>query len=94
MRIKRRYLVLVEGSSAAMNGFIEFFRCQGNSAQLDSRAYLIDSWLDPDEITDEFRRTISGSAKAFVCEMTGEITWRNPLGGMHEVNKFFKKSLY
>ena len=93
MRFRKRYLILVECSGSVRERFYDYLQYQVNFCMIDSTAFMIDSYLDPDELTEYFRANISASARAFVCEITGEMTWRNTKCGNRELNRFLNKSL-
>ncbi len=93
MRFRKRYLVLVEASGSVMERFYDYLQYQVNFCMIDGTAFMIDSYLDPDELTQHFRSNISSSARCFVCEITGEMTWRNTKCGTRALNGFLNKPL-
>ena len=93
MRFKGRYLVIIEATTSEMSRFYDYLQYQVNFVMVDAQAFMIDSWMTPDELTEHFRTNISRSAKCFVCEVTGQMTWRNIQCGTREMNKFLSKSL-
>ena len=88
----RRYLVLLNTRNGAeFDRFLDYFRyATVNYAMVDSEACLIDSYSDPNGIARDFNNFAPG-ATYFICEITGEISWRNAACGYNVINNFLNR---
>ena len=88
----RRYLVLLNTrNSAEFDRFFDYFRyATVNYAFVDGEACLIDSYSDPNGIARDFNNFAPG-ATYFICEITGEITWRNAACGYNTLTNFLNR---
>lgn len=88
----RRYLVLLNTRNGAeFDRLFDYFRYSTvNYAMIDSEACLIDSYSGPNDIANDFN-TYTPGAIYFICEITGEITWRNAQCGYNALNNFLNR---
>ena len=86
----RRYILLINTqSSTIFQKVFDYCRYQTvNYARYDTDGFLIDSYSSPSEIMDYFSANISYGAEFFICEVTGEIAWRNAYCGFNDLNRF------
>ncbi len=88
----RRYLVLVNTrNSTEFDRFYDYCRyATVNYVMVDGEAFLIDSYSSPNDIANDFNN-FGFTTKYFICEMTGEITWRNSACGYNALNNFLNR---
>ena len=86
----RRYIVLVNTqSSSVYDRIFDYCRYQTvNYVAFDGEGFLIDSYASPGEICDFFIENCSSYEEFFVCEITGEVAWRNASCGFNDMNRF------
>ena len=97
MRDKRKYIVLVapitRDESQRIYEYMKYATC--NYVIIDTtasyvEAYLTESWLDPVELLNTFKETISSRTRYFITELSGEYACRNPHCGLSKFTDFFK----
>lgn len=90
MSQKRKYIVLLNARSGdewdKFFNYAKYSTC--NYALVDPDAYLIESYLSPSDIVDDIKNYVSFTVECFVCEITGEVTWRNTNCSYSEINSF------